>query len=134
MLAAISHRIRGNISGQLLINGLPVTRQEVINQSSFVPQFDITLDHLTCKEHLVFMCELRLDRYMPWQEKLQKISNILWTLGLEKVEHSRISVLSGGERKKLNLATEVSEKIEFFILTQAQILTAVDRSRLDFLR
>lgn len=74
-----------------------------------MPQFDVTTDALTTREHLHFMCELRLDKGISKYTRLLKIRNILCKLGLDKVAESRISVLSGGERKKLNLATEVSK-------------------------
>lgn len=86
-----------------------------------MPQFDITIDSLTAGEHLHFMCELRLDKNISKYNKKMKITNILSKMGLTKVENSKISVLSGGERKKLNLATEVSSlrsrsiRIFFFI-------------------
>lgn len=108
LLAAISHRIRGNVTGKFTINGYQVGRQQMVRQSSFVPQFDITADALTAREHLYFMCELRMDRNLPRSERQHRIHQIMWQLGLLKVADARISVMSGGERKKLNLATEVS--------------------------
>lgn len=107
LLAAISHRIRGQIAGSISINGFAVSRQQLVRQSSFVPQFDITADGLTAREHLYFMCQLRMDRYLPNAEKRHRIDGILWQLGLMKVADLQIIRMSGGERKKLNLATEV---------------------------
>lgn len=80
----------------------------MIQRSSFVPQFDIAVDALTVKEHLFFMCELRVDRRVSRFQKNDRINDILWKLGLIKVADCRISTLSGGERKILNLATEVT--------------------------
>lgn len=108
LLAAISHRIRGNVTGNFTINGFQVGRQQMVRQSSFVPQFDITADALTAREHLYFMCELRMDRNLQRTERQNRINQIMQQLGLSKVADVRISLMSGGERKKLNLATEVS--------------------------
>lgn len=108
LLAAISHRIRGNVTGKFTINGCQVSRQQMVRQSSFVPQFNITADALTAREHLYFMCELRMDRNLPRTERQYRINQIMRQLGLLKVADLRISLMSGGERKKLNLATEVS--------------------------
>lgn len=76
----------------------------MIELSAFVPQFDITTEELTAKEHLYFMCELRLGKYVT---SSYKIIEILRKLGIAHIADTRIGLLSGGERKKLNLATEV---------------------------
>ncbi|XP_037035934.1 protein brown, partial [Bradysia coprophila] len=107
LLAAISQRIRGNVTGRISINNRQISRNEMIQRSSFVPQFDIAVDSLTVREHLFFMCELRMDRRVSRFRKNDRINDILWKLGLMKVADCRISTLSGGERKTLNLATEL---------------------------
>lgn len=73
-----------------------------------MPQFDIAVDSLTVREHLFFMSELRVDRRVSRFQKNDRIIDTLWKLGLMKVADCRISTLSGGERKTLNLATEVT--------------------------
>lgn len=108
LLAAISRRYRGKTSGDLLLNNEPVNRKTMTRISCFVPQFDITLDSLTPYEHLYFMAELRIDRNWTKLRKRERIESLLWTLGLQRVAHNRISTLSGGERKKLNLASDVN--------------------------
>jgi ATP-binding cassette, subfamily G (WHITE), eye pigment precursor transporter len=55
LLASISQRIRGNLTGELLLNGCTVTQNEMTKLSGFVSQYDITIDSLTPKEHLNFM-------------------------------------------------------------------------------
>ncbi len=87
----------------------------MIQRSSFVPQFDIAVDSLTVREHMFFMCELRMDRRVSRFRRNDIINNTLWKLGLMKVADCRISTLSGGERKILNLATEVIPKYLFWI-------------------
>lgn len=107
LLAAISQRIRGNVTGKICINKRSISRTEMIQRSTFVPQFDIAVDSLTAREHLFFMCELKMDRRVSKFQKNDRINSTLWKLGLMKVADCRISTLSGGERKILNLATEV---------------------------
>lgn len=110
LLAGISYRFRGAMSGQLLLNGTPIDRKTMTKISCFVPQFDITMSSLTPHEHLQLMAELKLDRKWPRARKNQRVDYLLRELGLQAVANHRISTLSGGERKKLNLATDVSEK------------------------
>ena len=72
-----------------------------------MPQSDITIDALTAWEHLYFMSELKQSKFMSYNLKLEKIKQILNKLGLDSSANTRICHLSGGEKKKLNLATEV---------------------------
>lgn len=116
LLAAISQRIRGNVSGKISINHRPISRREMIQRSSFVPQFDVAVDSLTVREHLFFMCELRMDRRVSRFQKNDRINDTLWKLGLMKVAECRISTLSGGERKTLNLATEVTKDLIYCVI------------------
>lgn len=78
--------------------------------SCFVPQFDVTLDTLTPNEHMYFMGELKMDRKWSRTRKNRRIEFLLQNMGLQSIADNRISTLSGGERKKLNLATDVSKE------------------------
>lgn len=109
LLACISQRFRGPLTGKILINGQPIDRRTMANISCFVPQFDITIASLTPNEHMYFMGELKLDRKWSRSRKNQRIALILREIGLQSVANTRISRLSGGEQKRLNLATNVSD-------------------------
>lgn len=108
LLAGISQRFCGPLTGKILINGNEVDRRTMTNISCFVPQFDVTIDTLTPIEHLMFMAELRLDREWESSRKKRRVLYLLRELSLLNVANNRISTLSGGERKKLNLASDVS--------------------------
>lgn len=114
LIAAISQRLRGNVSGEVRVNGTLATRKEMTKWSAFVPQFDITVSVMTPREHLYFMAELKMHRDWTAARKDARINELLWRLGLQHVADTRIERLSGGERKKLNLATDVC--IQFFFL------------------
>lgn len=107
LMAAISQRYRGKLIGELLLNGIPIGRREMTKISCFVPQIDITINTLTPYEHLHFMAEFKIGYNWNKIEKQRRITSLLWQLGLEHVSHNRILTLSGGERKKLNLAADV---------------------------
>lgn len=77
----------------------------MVDRSSFIPQFDVSSEHLTVYEHMCFMYKLKNCSALGPRQAY--IYSILRGLGLSKVSASRIRVLSGGERKKLLLATEV---------------------------
>lgn len=126
LLAGISQRFRGPLTGQVLINGTEISRRTMTKVSCFVPQFDITINTLTPNEHLYFMAELKLDRKWSRSRKNQRIDLLLRELGLRHVANNRISTLSGGERKKLNLAADVIDLnfiIINFILNSSDIIS-----------
>lgn len=125
MLAAISQRLRGNVSGTILLNGSLVGSKEMADRASFIPQFDVSADYLTVFEHMCFVYKLKNCSALGPQNAY--IYNILRSLGLSKVASSRIEVLSGGEKKKLLLATEVCRNfvykhILFLIIIISQLL------------
>lgn len=55
LLAAISQRLRGNLSGEIVVNGVATQRTQMIRISSFLPQFEINVQTFTAYEHLYFM-------------------------------------------------------------------------------
>uniref|UniRef100_A0A182FFZ5 Uncharacterized protein n=1 Tax=Anopheles albimanus TaxID=7167 RepID=A0A182FFZ5_ANOAL len=102
LLAAISMRITGSttVQGKVLINGLYVTRTQMKRLTGFVPQYDIALPSLTVGEHLSFASKLKNVGYVA-------VLRIVTELGLQGCWTTRIQHLSGGERKKVNLAGEL---------------------------
>lgn len=55
LLAAISQRLRGDLSGYIIVNNNKVGQQEMTEISSFLPQYEIQSQSLTAYEHLYFM-------------------------------------------------------------------------------
>lgn len=55
LLAAISQRLRGNLTGDVVLNGLAMDRHQMTRISSFLPQFEINVKTFTAYEHLYFM-------------------------------------------------------------------------------
>ncbi|XP_055706774.1 protein brown-like [Phlebotomus papatasi] len=108
LLAAISRRIRGNkLAGKFTINSREIDREEMTSISGFVPQSDSLINALTVEEHLMFIGLLKYSRKMPQTRLKNTIKKILVQLGLSSLASSRIGTLSGGERTKLNVATEL---------------------------
>ncbi|XP_053675258.1 protein brown [Anopheles nili] len=109
LLAAISMRITGSttVHGKVLINGLYVTRTQMKQLTGFVPQYEIALQSLTVAEHLSFVARLKNVGYVT-------VLRIVKELALQNCWDTRIAQLSGGERKKVNLAGE--------LLTEPEVL------------
>lgn len=95
----------------ILYNGHPSTAA-VKSRCGFVFQDDLMLSMLTVRETIMVAAELKLPPNTTKQRKIERVENVIDTLGLSKVANSRIGGMgmrgiSGGERKRTALATEL---------------------------
>jgi len=82
--------------------------------SSYVQQDDMFIETLTVWEHLVFQASLKLSE-LTFKEQCQRVRSVVLETDLCKVVNSMIGSagvngsksLSGGERKRLSLASEI---------------------------
>lgn len=94
------------------INGIPVHAKQIRSQCAYIQQDDLFIGSLTAREHLIFQAMLRLDRHMPYKDKIQRVDEVINELALAKCQNTiigvpgRIKGLSGGERKRLSFASE----------------------------
>lgn len=107
LMATISHRTKGNFEGELLLNGRPVSEEVMIKISGFVPQHDITFEQLTTLEHLYLMANLKMDRRTTKTALKARVDYMVIALGMREFLDATLSMLSGGERKKVALAVQL---------------------------
>ncbi|KAJ9582323.1 hypothetical protein L9F63_003328 [Diploptera punctata] len=107
LLATVSARIKGHVSGDVKLCGQPVAGSLLRKISGFVPQQDVAVETLTAREHLQFMACMRLDRAVSRETRNKWISALLVDLNLAGCANTRIMALSGGERRRLSLAVEL---------------------------
>lgn len=100
-------------SGRILINGIDIHSQKelVEGQIGFVSQDDLLIEELTVYQNLYFNARLCFDNYTP--EQLESVVNqTLQNLGLFEIKDMRVGSplnkkISGGQRKRLNIALEL---------------------------
>lgn len=109
LLATISRRVKGKATGDVLLNGKPIDTEQMIRISGFVPQTDLAIESLTIQEHMEFMACMKMDRRLRANFRRQRITVLLRELGLAKCISTKLSALSGGERKRVTLAVESRE-------------------------
>nr|WOD55115.1 ABCG transpoter Redboy [Hymenopus coronatus] len=107
LLATISQRIKGEMAGEILVNGKAADQEFMTRISGFVPQQDLAIDSLTVMEHMEFMARLMMDRNVRRHQRRCRIAALLSELGLTKCTYTRLAKLSGGERKRLSLAVQL---------------------------
>ncbi|XP_018565617.1 protein scarlet [Anoplophora glabripennis] len=103
-LGAISGKLKGK-EGTLRINNRTVTDKDMCNISSYIRQEDVFTESLTVYEHMKFMAALKLHK--TGEERIGIIKKLLIELCLDGNSRTIIGVLSGGQRRRLSLATEL---------------------------
>ncbi|XP_045447561.1 protein white-like [Melitaea cinxia] len=91
-------------SGTITLNGINV--KELSGSVEIVAHFDVFMETLTVEEHLIFMTEMKLGSVNKIRNKA-RLASITRELKLNKLKSSKISSLSGGERRLLSLATSL---------------------------
>ncbi|XP_076759309.1 brown isoform X2 [Xylocopa sonorina] len=107
LLATISRRVKGKATGDVLLNGKPIDTGQMIRISAFAPQTDLAVESLTVQEHMEFMACMKMDRRLRVYTKRQRILALLEEFGLAKCVGTKLSTLSGGERKRVTLAVQL---------------------------
>jgi ABC-type multidrug transport system ATPase subunit len=74
---------------------------------AYVKQSDLFFGHLTVRDQLTYTALLRLPSTISKSRKLTEVDRIINRLRLTKVAESPIFMISGGERKRVNIGTEL---------------------------
>lgn len=101
------------VSGIMAANGQRVSSKLLTSRTAYVQQDDLFVGTLTVKEHLLFQAMVRMDRRIPFGQRLERVNKVINELALTKCRNTiigqpgRTKGLSGGEMKRLSFASEV---------------------------
>lgn len=87
-------------------------------QLGYVPQDDIIHRQLTVERAFYYSSRLRLDVGFEAKDIRKRIDSIAGLLGLAERKGTRISRLSGGQRKRVNIGIELLADPDFLILDE----------------
>lgn len=106
LLNVLAGRKLNGVTGDIWINN---ERYEKSMKSKFayVLQEDIFFEYLTVKQQLTYTALLRLPNNLTRQDKLAKVKETIEQLRLQKCANTPIMLISGGEKKRVNIATEL---------------------------
>ncbi|XP_036429733.1 ATP-binding cassette sub-family G member 8 [Colossoma macropomum] len=114
LLDIITCRDEGGIkkSGEILINGKPSTPSLVKKSIAHVRQEDRLLPHLTVRETLLFVAQLRLPTYYSQAQKDHRVDEVIAELRLRQCANTRVGNdyvrgVSGGERRRVSIAVQL---------------------------
>lgn len=109
VLAGLEHPTKGSIK----INGIDTAKQkdEIQGVIGYVSQDDLLIEELTVYENLYYNAKLCFDDLSD-EDLHERVINVLASLGLEQRKDLRVGnvlekTISGGQRKRLNIALEL---------------------------
>ena len=108
LMMALNGFVRAD-QGQVLVNGEDLYQHFDLYRTliGYVPQDDIIHKDLTVAEALRYAARLRLPPDTSAQEIEQRIDQVLQEVGMLAQKDQVISSLSGGQRKRVNIAVEL---------------------------
>jgi len=96
------------------VTWLPMFRRARLG-ISYLPQEPSVFRRLTVEENLAGVMELL---GTPRQEAAARVAELLEEFGLEKLRHQRADTLSGGERRRLEIARSLVASPQFLLLDE----------------
>src|SRR3954447_433228 len=103
-------------SGSVLISGEPVASR--LTDIGYVPQDEIVHAHLTVREALSYAARLRLPRDASEGDREAAVDRVLDELGLVEHADTLIGSLSGGQRKRAGVASELLSRPSLLFLDE----------------
>ena len=96
-------------SGTILYNQLPLASSlgQYRNDIGYVPQDDILHPDLTVEQSLCYTALLRLPGDLTKAQRLALVDSVIDTMGLAAVRAIPIHQLSGGQRKRVSIGSEL---------------------------
>ena len=64
------------VSGSRYANGIQVNPNTLTSVSAYIQQDDLFFGSLTVKEHLTFQACVRMDRNIPYKQRIQRVEAV----------------------------------------------------------
>jgi lipopolysaccharide export system ATP-binding protein len=107
-------------AGKILLDGRDITHEPMYRRSrlgiSYLPQEPSVFRKLTVEENIWAILETRKD--IKKQEKQDKMEKLIEDLGVQKVRKQKAFTLSGGERRRTEIARSLATDPRFLLLDE----------------
>lgn len=103
-------------NGKVLLSGENVAQHPtLLKEIGFVPQDDVLIPELTVAENLLYAAALRLPADWPDSARQERLDELLHRLRLSEHRDNPCNKISGGQRKRVNLALELMLEPSFLL-------------------
>ncbi|MDM8566458.1 FHA domain-containing protein [Candidatus Halobeggiatoa sp. HSG11] len=103
-------------SGQITLSQNDTRKNsEILKEIGFVPQDDVVIEELTVAENLRYAAQLKLPADWPAEAIEQKVDELVKAMNLDQQRNNFCSNISGGQRKRVNLALEMMLEPTFLL-------------------
>ncbi len=107
-------------TGRILLNGLDITRKPMYKRArlgiSYLPQEASVFRKLTVEQNVWAVLETRDD--LTREQQHEKLEELLAELGIADKRHQRAYTLSGGERRRTEIARSLAIEPRFLLLDE----------------
>jgi ABC-type multidrug transport system ATPase subunit/ABC-type multidrug transport system permease subunit len=117
LLNVLGGRGRANLQGEVYLNNEPF-KKSLRRTIAYVLQEDIFYSELTVRQQLTITSHLRLPSTLTNEEKAKAVNHVIKTLRIEKCSETKIFLVSGGERKRCNIGTELLTNPSILLLDE----------------
>ena len=107
-------------SGRVLLDGEDISREPMYLRArnwgiSYLPQEPSVFRKLTVEENILAVLEAQ---EMPWHERRERMERLIQQLGLGHIRNNRGDALSGGERRRVEIARCLTISPSFILLDE----------------
>jgi len=95
------------VEGKRLANKKVVSTTSLTAVSGYVQQEELFISVLSVTEHLTFQSLVRMPKGLRRSERTERVEEVIKELGLASSANTMIGDLSGGERRRLSVASEL---------------------------
>ncbi|UJR27422.1 hypothetical protein I4U23_008712 [Adineta vaga] len=106
LLNTLAGRALSGVTGNIWYNNQQYDRA-MKRKLAYVLQQDLFFESLTVKQQLTYTALLRLPNHLSRKDKLAQVEQIIDQLRIRKCANTPIMLISGGEKKRVNIGTEL---------------------------
>jgi ABC-type multidrug transport system ATPase subunit len=106
LLNTLAGRALSGVTGDIWFNDQRYEKP-MKRKLAYVLQQDLFFEGLTVKQQLTYTALLRLPNDLPKSDKLAQVEQIIDQLRIRKCANTPIMLISGGEKKRVNIGTEL---------------------------